>query len=102
MTAYEVPIRDGSSAVCSSDLHTVIGVGVDRLAGSAGRKMPGSVLLPALMLAANPRHLDAAMPFVDRPERRPRLDGLQLLSSEDRRVGKGCVSQCSSRWSSSN
>eukprot|EP01136_Pigoraptor_vietnamica_P029168 Opistho-1_new@87150 len=63
--------------------HTVIGVGVDRLAGSAGRKMPGSVLLPALMLAANLRNLDAAMPFVDRPERRTRLDGLQLLRVAD-------------------
>src|SRR3546814_8658232 len=45
--------------------------------------MPGSVLLPALMLAANLRNLDAAMPFVDRPERRTRLDGLQLLRVAD-------------------
>src|SRR5690606_15026904 len=63
--------------------HVALRIGVDRLAGSSRGEMPRGVLLPAFMLAANLRNLDAAMPFVDRPERRARLDRLQLLRVAD-------------------
>src|SRR3546814_7244797 len=54
--------------------HFPVGIGADRLASPPGREMPGGLLLPAFMLAAHLGDLDAAMPFVDRPERRARLE----------------------------
>src|SRR3546814_2487393 len=75
-TAYEMRISDWSSDVCSSDL------------------IPCSSLLPRGV----PRFFD---------ERQVRFDQRRLsissasrrLRSEERRVGKECVSTCRSRWS---
>src|SRR3546814_9098192 len=76
-TAYEMRISDWSSDVCSSDL----GMG-RRGAGPAG---------------AAPRRDEAgAHQAVDR--RAARVAGFSLRS-EERRVGKECVSTCRSRWS---
>ncbi|CAA0093314.1 Uncharacterised protein [Starkeya nomas] len=58
-------------------------VGVDRIAGSAGRQVTGGVALPVLALAAHLADLRPAMALVDRTERRARLDGLQLLRIAD-------------------
>src|SRR3546814_5064653 len=68
-TAYEMRISDWSSYVCSSDL-----AAVRRLADARGARSPG----------ADRRRRPALLP------RRPR--------SEERRVGKECVSTCRSRW----
>src|SRR3546814_3687395 len=68
-TAYEMRISDWSSDVCSSDLHAVVHSGVH--AGGAGRPTVRAARL----------HQD----LCDR--------------SEERRVGKECVSTCRSRWS---
>src|SRR3546814_6000261 len=68
-TAYDMRIGDWSSDVCSSDLDEAL-----------------------------PRLLHAALG-------RGRLDGLEAVDgldqqrSEERRVGKECVSTCRSRWS---
>src|SRR3546814_9399093 len=93
-TAYEMRISDWSSDVCSSDLllldalvHTLAVVVVDRQAeglGAAGDSL------------ADAAHADDAEPLApdplaEHPGRRPR--------SEERRVGKECVSTCRSRWS---
>src|SRR3546814_9837890 len=84
-TAYEVRISDWSSDVCSSDLF------VD----GRGR---GDALVEA-------RRLDEAQMHVDH---RPRVAGVHHLQivivdaferSEERRVGKECVSTCRYRWS---
>src|SRR3546814_7127699 len=83
-TAYEMRISDWSSDVCSSDL---------------GRWRQ--------VLSRNANGCGASVSFC--PHRRTIwitrgwvgafLQGLQQLRSEERRVGKECVSTCRSRWS---
>src|SRR3546814_8061323 len=81
-TAYERRISDWSSDVCSSDL-------VRENADGLTKRQ----LLPALT------------PFRARELRRHATEAEKLLwralreSSEERRVGKECVSTCRSRWS---
>src|SRR3546814_2310588 len=74
-TAYEMRISDWSSDVCSSDLAIgAIGGGI--------RGYELGVVAGALLFAA------------------PALGmGPALTRSEERRVGKECVSTCRSRWS---
>src|SRR3546814_1887412 len=93
-TAYEMRISDWSSDVCSSDLpellqhaglvQPLVAHGVDEL--HVGVDELGQVLVAG-------RHDDAvALAGCDaaqRPDDR----------SEERRVGKECVSTCRSRWS---
>src|SRR3546814_13918469 len=82
-TAYEMRISDWSSDVCSSDLR----------AASAR-----CIIRPTIL------HHRIAHCFVELPFTRP-LDSHRLiyrhhlLRSEERRVGKECVSPCRSRWS---
>src|SRR3546814_9708010 len=79
-TAYEMRISDWSSDVCSSDLYTTeIAVG-DR----------------HIRLGAHPVGID-----MDRvAEALARQDVQKRMArSEERRVGKECVSTCRSRWS---
>src|SRR3546814_5828714 len=83
-TAYEMRISDWSSDVCSSDLTK----------GCLKRGAPGS----DRVLQVRPR-LPVALrrPVSGRVVER----GLRVLPkrSEERRVGKECVSTCRSRWS---
>src|SRR3546814_3323154 len=101
-TAYEMRISDWSSDVCSSDLlivqhmHSPVAL-IPQLAShivAAG----GKRLRPMLTLASarlcgyeGQRHLGlaACVEFIH----------TATLRSEERRVGKECVSTCSSRWS---
>src|SRR3546814_7953905 len=90
-TAYEMRISDWSSDVCSSDLFgEKCGLGIrSRLFESAG----GLNQRQRLILEAGPfwprsSVLADVYPFKN-PQRR----------SEERRVGKECVSTCRSRWS---
>src|SRR3546814_2044939 len=76
-TAYEMRISDWSSDVCSSDLPSAAARG----GGRAGRSPPHNIRL--LYQAAH-------RPFHAAAHRR---------RSEERRVGKECVSTCRSRWS---
>src|SRR3546814_6043540 len=80
-TAYEMRISDWSSDVCSSDLlqHKTAAL-LDSLTGLSNRR---AFLADAAVL--NRRQLF---------ERRP-----IAVRSEERRVGKECVSTCRSRWS---
>src|SRR3546814_5138383 len=79
-TAYEMRISDWSSDVCSSDLVAI--VTTDFAGVTRGR----SVAVDRLdaVLAAGVGWLPA---------------NLSLTRSEERRVGKECVSTCRSRWS---
>src|SRR3546814_2117748 len=70
-TAYEMRISDWSSDVCSSDL----------------RYFSGSRELLAKDWASRPFHRKIAENLA------------RLIRSEERRVGKECVSTCRSRWS---
>src|SRR3546814_6556721 len=78
-TAYEMRISDWSSDVCSSDLHDALET---YGAGSGGsRNIGGSHEVYA--------RLEASLADWHGKEAR----------SEERRVGKECVSTCRSRWS---
>src|SRR3546814_9062985 len=87
-TAYEMRISDWSSDVCSSDLLEVTDTGVGMKAAD-------------ILIALEPfRQVD------DRLARKHEGSGLGLSltkslveRSEERRVGKACVSTCRSRWS---
>src|SRR3546814_7595204 len=80
-TAYEMRISDWSSDVCSSDL--------DRLADHVKQTAKRSVV-------DEPR--PAARGFL-LPAAVRRLRTRVMSRSEERRVGKECVSTCRSRWS---
>src|SRR3546814_1026722 len=80
-TAYEMRISDWSSDVCSSDLSVVGCLGVDELLGLAGEPCP---------LAAGVHPV---------PANRGHAVEVVAVRSEERRVGKECVSTCRSRWS---
>src|SRR3546814_20836563 len=97
-TAYEVRIRDWSSDVCSSDLsRPAVGRRApDGRAGGGHQHRPFGGRRPG----GTPCELDRA-----RRLRRSRSQHHQLRlphvppRSEERRVGKECVSTFSSRWS---
>src|SRR3546814_3613245 len=83
-TAYEMRISDWSSDVCSSDLRGPI-IGLEHFTSGALEGAPAGFLTRLL---------------ADRAAR----GGGHLLDfghqrSEERRVGKECVSTCRSRWS---
>src|SRR3546814_2992624 len=89
-TAYELRISDWSSDVCSSDLfllefQPLIEIGSGRVIGAE-----------ALIRWAHPER-ELVMPgsFVPIAEE----SGAIVARSEERRVGKECVSTCRSRWS---
>src|SRR3546814_2063122 len=107
-TAYEVRISDWSSDVCSSDLVPTEGRKIFWWRGldSNQRTLCGQIysLLP---LTTRPP-LQRARPCPDRNQVRRNggagsKDICRHLStelrSEERRVGKECVSTCRSRWS---
>src|SRR3546814_7499986 len=84
-TAYEMRISDWSSDVCSSDLaqghfqhaqHDAVVAGAERLGG-----------FDQVDAAAADDHCDHQHDLEERAR------------SEERRVGKECVSPCRSRWS---
>src|SRR3546814_2009739 len=81
-TAYEMRISDWSSDVCSSDLAAV---------GVAESQQAPVIAVLAFVAGDGFDMQRPAQPFIER----------QILAarSEERRVGKECVSKCRSRWS---
>src|SRR3546814_9681425 len=79
-TAYEMRISDWSSDVCSSDLLAFR----QHLGEVAGREGPARHHLVGLRAL---QHAAVGLPAA------------RAGSSEERRVGKECVSTCRSRWS---
>src|SRR3546814_4582943 len=86
-TAYEMRISDWSSEVCSSDL-----------TNSATNFTDGKVLVAWNGSAEAARAVAAAMPILLRAEQVFVFTASEGRS-EERRVGKACVSTCRSRWS---
>src|SRR3546814_7511493 len=85
-TAYEMRISDWSSDVCSSDLAggPVAPLDVHEI----GPRRALSFARPSVMAYSGlPEHYQPAA---------------QAVRSEERRVGKECVSTCRSRWSPSH
>src|SRR3546814_5666200 len=84
-TAYEMRISDWSSDVCSSDL-------------PARTQRPSAVTTSAeSRLSQLSPYLRVSQPYPP-PRVRPAMP-VSLTRSEERRVGKECVSTCRSRWS---
>src|SRR3546814_6293926 len=75
-TAYEMRISDWSSDVCSSDLATTRG----RAKNNSRERL---ISLPCWLSSENSRSTEPS----------------SSSRSEERRVGKECVSTCRSRWS---
>src|SRR3546814_7678325 len=96
-TAYEMRISDWSSDVCSSDLIW----GQDRpratrrKIGMAWFRFWSAVLVPELVYEVE----KAGGGVILAAAARHRQQLPAQLRSEERRVGKECVSTCSSRWS---
>src|SRR3546814_10499921 len=90
-TAYELRISDWSSDVCSSDLGTASGLVVfaqfmfGALFAQLGGFLADRTAGPMLMIVVTTSALALACAAYPR--------------SEERRVGKACVSTCRSRWS---
>src|SRR3546814_10622045 len=83
-TAYEMRISDWSSDVCSSDLAKV---SVDRVEEFLNEE-------------ETEKYEQLGLDNVDEDGvKRIGLKDVTLIRSEERRVGKECVSTCRSRWS---
>src|SRR3546814_6801728 len=95
-TAYEMRISDWSSDVCSSDLLAAAGLALPTYAKN-GKK------LNVLMIVTDQEQSVASYPeglLEKLPAHRELMErGMLVERSEERRVGKECVSTCRSRWS---
>src|SRR3546814_10233131 len=85
-TAYEMRISDWSSDVCSSDLGVISGPGAD---------IPFRIYRADMASSSTP----AVIFFHGGGFVMGDLDSHDIVRSEERRVGKECVSTCRSRWS---
>src|SRR3546814_5455065 len=92
-TAYEVRISDWSSDVCSSDLPAMTDWR-DLIRDVHDFPKPGIVFKDITPVLAYADAFNAAIEAMAAPWR-----GVVLDRSEERRVGKECVSKCRSRWS---
>src|SRR3546814_5758081 len=87
-TAYEMRISDWSSDVCSSDLKTFASAASASIRKSDSLcRVGGDEFIILMTTASRARGYSAAEHLHAR------------LRSEERRVGKECVSTCRSRWS---
>src|SRR3546814_2804894 len=86
-TAYEMRISDWSSDVCSSDL--------PRAADAGGGDHFGAQVAQRVLAVHGDDHIVFDQQDVAALEQR----GRGRRRSEERRVGKECVSTCRSRWS---
>src|SRR3546814_9301269 len=102
-TAYEMRISDWSSDVCSSDLVDAVDTGLgdhpemaDGCEGDVRQRQADAPALPG------PRPLDRRRHQAEGGgQAAGDVPGRQHVvgrRSEERRVGKGCVSTCRSRW----
>src|SRR3546814_5876899 len=98
-TAYEMRISDWSSDVCSSDLVSiesdipVLGLPACEEAGQSGC----IIAWQSFAEPAEPGFIAKAYAASTGLTGEPRRD-TKMLRSEERRVGKECVSTCRSRW----
>src|SRR3546814_8569104 len=82
-TAYEMRISDWSSDVCSSDLWLFLVLTVFEVRTVRSSPSSSAIIVVWLVLTS--------MLLLPRP--------LRSFRSDERRVGKECVSTCRSRWS---
>src|SRR3546814_5562577 len=120
-TAYEMRISDWSSDVCSSDLSVIVMSALDVGAEERGHPellgdaLHSDDLIDGLVHVVDPPLLVVQVDAGDRAgverslhawQHREVLEEHVLVEpaerSEERRVGKACVSTCRSRWSPYN
>src|SRR3546814_3084794 len=89
-TAYEMRISDWSSDVCSSDLCATRGLAAVACDLAADRMTEWHASASGLQSKALAVPVDGFMGHLGR---------ILAARSEERRVGKECVSTCRSRWS---
>src|SRR3546814_19082455 len=90
-------ISDWSSDVCSSDLHT--GGGEEDRAVDLRAAHPFDIVSEAVVLG---KDIAVAIGKEQVEQRTERPPDQPHIRSEERRVGKECVSTCRSRWSPYN
>src|SRR3546814_9939351 len=95
-TAYDMRISDWSSDVCSSDLDVSRGACCSK-AAALGASSAHMGLLDPTPPPYDPLEWERE-PFTERVRQACQAWAVQGRS-EERRVGKECVSTCSSRWS---
>src|SRR3546814_9138901 len=93
-TAYEMRISDWSSDVCSSDL-------IQCVVASAAIKIVDADVARDRVVEVGAEYVFDALEIIVLELGLPTLTGLEVNvdRSEERRVGKECVSTCRSRWS---
>src|SRR3546814_20212653 len=100
-TAYEMRISDWSSDVCSSDLaeyeQPPYCAATSLAAGFAPEQLPSGTVVPRGSRLQVTERVRVA--FAEQLELYPDHAPVCQLRSEERRVGKECVSTCRSRWS---
>src|SRR3546814_2193737 len=96
-TAYEMRISDWSSDVCSSDLGIVTGHAAATLDGGAHHRVAS--VFRAIQVRNLVGHLLGVEQFAVHTVEAVGADAALGIRSEERRVGKECVSTCRSRWS---
>src|SRR3546814_2084586 len=97
-TAYEMRISDWSSDVCSSDLTKSPNVKMKQNSAAITSPTLAAGMTTSMMVRTRPqRRLWAASISVRSTN--IRLKSCNRTRSEERRVGKECVSTCRSRWS---
>src|SRR3546814_16461857 len=98
-TAYEMRISDWSSDVCSSDLRRPLLTAASR---EKSASHPYALVESAGSAACRPAPPVASFRMMNAPPgtgRKKDAEGRAVMRSEERRVGKECVSTCRSRWS---
>src|SRR3546814_1728876 len=95
-TAYEMRISDWSSDVCSSDLKLYEIDPVFRASEKTCIGFAWSTLTDFIEINSQQREL------LRSAEKHGVMDGVTIPRSDERRVGKECVSTCRSRWSPYN
>src|SRR3546814_10519102 len=95
-TAYEMRISDWSSDVCSSDLIT------GRLTQIEDMGAERRLLDELMTLSSEIEDVATATTYRFSAARAYYALVLRRVRSEERRVGKECVSTCTSRWSTSH
>src|SRR3546814_18195672 len=96
-------ISDWSSDVCSSDLKRTreFGLDVQKMigAGVLGHRKVGEIGVSGLHVAGDAEAPKGQVGFRFEGFDCEATSGVGVVRSEERRVGKECVSTCRSRWS---
>src|SRR3546814_1666322 len=98
-TAYEMRISDWSSDVCSSDLTLMRYTPAGYVISPNRNLAPGGILCdPQIGCSDTVATFDVSSAYSKQFAQEMRLQS-SFDRSEERRVGKECVSTCRSRWS---